>query len=181
MSYENPGPTVSATASEYAPSLEPLVLRADNGITLKQMTTIEDDRILFQAQNANSEHIARFGNRIYESLGDITEARLSSSRIKFGIWKSDEFIGTQSFVPRENGREAEVGTWLVEGATGHGYAASARKTLSRYLSTIFERVYAETDVRNTKAIKSLQLSGYQCTGENVLRKWGNAVIYEFVG
>jgi ribosomal-protein-serine acetyltransferase len=160
---------------------EPLVLTTDqDGLTLREMTTVDEDQALLQAQNDNLNHIAQFGNTILKTVEEATEARLNSGWVKLGIWKDGQLIGLQGFKPNDTASEAETGIWLIHEATGHGYATSACTALSRYLAKKYHRVFLETAANNQKAIKTFERSGYRPTGQTIQRDYGQAIVMDFV-
>jgi RimJ/RimL family protein N-acetyltransferase len=158
----------------------PLTLYTDGGLVLRQYATPEDDVTYLKIQNENREHIAEFGNKIYETSQEVREARLNSKGIlRMGIWKDDELIG-EVCVASKDGEEAEMGIWIAKHETGHGYATSVLQTATSYAVSKFRRVFAEVDPKNSISINLLKRAGYSDTGKTVERNWANepALIFE---
>jgi len=157
----------------------PVTLYTDDGIVLRQYATPEDDLIFFAIQNENREHIAEFGNKIYETLDEVKEARLNpKGAMRMGIWREGILIGEVCAVSKD-GEEAEMGIWLAKNVTGHGYATSVLKTASVYAASKFRRVFAEVDPENSNSINLLKRAGYHDTGETVERDWANEPVLVF--
>ena len=139
---------------------ETIVLTTEeSGLVLRQMTRVEDDAAMFEAQNNNLDHIAEFGNTIYATIEEATRARLEDGWTKFGIWKDDKFIGVESFKPGDD--TAEVGYWLDTGYTGKGYASTATKALVDYLSTKYSTLTADIAEGNDKSIGVAERVGFK--------------------
>jgi len=168
-----------ALASREENIATPLVLYTDNGLLLRQYSTPEDDTAYLELENANRDHIAEFGNKIYETLEDVRKARLNPELLRLGIWEEDNLIG-EVCIASKDGKEAEMGVLLAKDSTGHGYATSALLEATNYAQENYERVFAEVAPDNERSISLLQRAGYvePSPGEVVQRDWGNALILE---
>ena len=160
--------------------MQALVLHTDDSLILRQYSTPEDDRAYFKVQNENREHIAEFGNKIYETLDEVKKARINpNGKIRMGIWIEGSLIG-EVCIASKDGEEAEMGIWLVKSETGHGYATTVLKTASEYAITKYKRVFAEVEPNNVSSINLLKRAGYfePEPGKIVERNWGNALVFE---
>ncbi len=175
MSVETQKPSL-AEAQE---PVEPIVLGTDMpGLTLRQMVSEHDDEQYYDFQNRNVEHIAEFGNSIYDSVAIVTEKRLEHGNGRFGVWFEGALVGIVSYSTKGHEKEAEMGILLDQDATGHGYATASVRALTKYATHHFDRVYAEVAPDNEKSISLLERTGYQATGETVEREWGSALVFE---
>jgi hypothetical protein len=96
---------------------EELQLNTVDGLELRQYVGADDDRKYLDLQKRNREHIAEFGNRVYEGLRQVREAREGpKGKMRLGIWSGEQLIGEAAI--GENGDEAELGLWLDKNATG---------------------------------------------------------------
>lgn len=148
------------------------------GLRLVQMLTPEDDEAYFKLQNANIDYWQEFGNKIDETVEEVTAGRLEHGNGQFGIWLNDELIGMVEYSLKRYPDQAEIGVLLDKKATHHGYATEAIKSLTEYAKQRFNRVYAEVAPDNERSIKLLTRAGYQGTGEKVSREWGEALVFE---
>lgn len=155
-----------------------LIVTAQEGLTLRQMTSVEDDEEYLNLQNANLSHFAEFGNSIYDNVEEVTQSRLEKNRVRFGIRKDDVLIGMEGYTPSHDGDSAEVGIHLAEDEQGHGYATVALKALTAHMEPKFERIYAEVMLENQKSIRLCERTGYAISDE-VLRDWGRAVVLDY--
>lgn len=142
------------------------------------MLTPEDDEAYFELQNANVEYWREFGNKIDETVEEVTKGRLEHGNGQFGIWLSGELIGMVGYSTKRFADQAEMGVLLDRKAAGHGYATEALKSLTEYASSRFNRVYAEVAPDNERSLKLVARAGYQHTGEKVSRDWGEALVFE---
>jgi RimJ/RimL family protein N-acetyltransferase len=171
---ENTSPEILDT--ENAPDPDTVILHADHGLTLRQYIGPEDDKSYFRVQNENREHIARYGNKIFETIEEVEEARINPKGVfRLGVWKDDDLVGEVCIAEKE-GDQAEMGIWIAENMTGRGYATSVMKTATQYALPRYSRVFAEVDPRNTSSIELLKRCGYLATGETVRRDWSELPI-----
>jgi RimJ/RimL family protein N-acetyltransferase len=165
--------------SESTKGAEPICIKtAQEGLTLVQMLTRDDDMAYFDLQNANIEYWKEFGNSIDESVEKVTKRRLEHGSGRFGIQLDDKLIGIASYSTKGHDREAEVGVLLDKDAAGHGYASAAVKAITDFAKSRFDRIFSEVAPDNAKSINLLIRSGYQTNGELVERKWGKALVFE---
>ena len=148
------------------------------GLTLLEMTTVDDDQAYFDLQNANIEYWKEYGNTIDSSLAEVTARRLDRSDGRYGIWHESELVGMVGCSAKKNPGEAEVGVLLAKDAAGHGYATAAVRALTDFIKPQFDRVFAEAAPDNTKSIEMLERSGYQTNGAVIERDWGRALVFE---
>lgn len=175
-------PSEASSAPDPRPEIvpNPLTLYTDDGLVLRQHATPEDDEAYFRLQNENHDHIARFNNKIFSTIDEVREARLNPKGvIRMGIYRDDVLIGEVG-VASPHGEEAEIGIWLAENATGHGYGTSAVKAATDYALRKYKRVFSEVAPGNTDSIKLLKRVGYYEPepGRIVERKWGKALVFE---
>lgn len=142
------------------------------------MVTEEDDKTFFKLQNANLDFWKRFGNKIYQSIEEVTALRLDQDDNLFGIWAEDKLVGFVGYSTKGHPREAEMGISLDQNSTGHGYATKSFKALTDFAKPQFGRVYAEVSPDNISSIELMKRAGYTTTGEIVERGWGPALVFE---
>lgn len=163
--------------SEKTKNTEPTIIEAQD-IKLVQMVTQDDDKAYFDMQNVNLDFWKRFGNKIYESVEEITAFRLDQDDNRFAIWADDRLVGFVGYSVKGHPREAEIGISLDQNSTGHGYATKSFRALTDFAKSQFDRVYAEVAPDNINSVEMLKRSGYQTTGEIVERDWGKALVFE---
>ncbi len=149
------------------------------GLVLTRMLSIGDDREYFAFQMRNRAHIAEFGNTIDPDLGAVTKRRVAKGRVRFGVRKDGELVGVVDYVPSEDGKEAEVGILLSQNEGGHGYATATLKTMTAYLESRYERIFAEVDPRNEKSMRLCERVGFVLKPGFIRREWGDAVVLEY--
>jgi RimJ/RimL family protein N-acetyltransferase len=158
----------------------PLTIETDQeGLILRQMTTVEDDQDYLGLQNNNRNHIAEFGNTIDANIARVVLRRTEIDRVRFGIYKDGEIIGVEDYKISEDSHEAEVGILLAKDAEGHGYAMSALKALTAHIEPKFQRIFAEVDPNNKKSIRLFERIGYAPQEVLIQRGWGKAAVLEF--
>lgn len=172
----------SASPSEIDHITDPVVLETDQpNLTLKQMTSLQDDLEYLQLQQRNADHIAEFGNTVDSTVEEVNARRTNKHMGRFGIRKDDHLYGAAEFVPSEDTKEAEVGVVLDKDATGQVMALSALKAMTEYIAPHFERVFAEIDPKHERSIHMCEKAGYVRKGDIVEREWGPAVVMVYVG
>jgi RimJ/RimL family protein N-acetyltransferase len=149
------------------------------GLTLLEMTTIQDDEAYFDLQNANLDYWKEFGNSIDPSVEEVTIRRTMRDGPRFGIYKDGLLIGIQGYMESPDGKQAEVGILMSQESGGHGYATSAVKALTEYIKPQYERVFAEIKPDNSRSIKLFENTGYTRVGDEIERPWGRALVYEY--
>jgi RimJ/RimL family protein N-acetyltransferase len=158
----------------------PFTLFTEDGLVIRQYAVPEDDHAFFKLQNDNYEHIVEFGNKIYETLDEVKEARINPQGvIKLGVSKEGVLIGDACIAGKDD-EEAELGIVLAKDATGHGYATSVLKTLTDYSLAHYERVFAEVSPNNVRSIALMRRCGYfePEPGKVFQREWGEALVFE---
>jgi len=157
-----------------------LIHGQSKGVLLRELTEA-DDQPYFTAIEENREHLDNFGNRAavkYPTINEVVQAReQAGDKLRLGIWVFDGLVGAINATPNSDNTEAEIGYWLTESATGHGYATIAVRALTRYLCPQYDHVFAVVNTGNTNSANVLLRAGYQQSGE-VDRDYGRAAIYE---
>lgn len=96
-------------------------------------------------------------------IESLVEFKASGNGVNYGLWRQDELLGLFT-VNKVNWskKEADVGFWLVESATGQGLATLAFTRLCNDLFKHgFGRLMASTAVSNQRAQSVLQRSGFK--------------------
>ena len=148
-----------------------LVIPTDReDIVLRQLSSQSDDLAYYNAVSSNREHLNQNGEATgtkYPTLMSVAEARIkpiNAEKLRFGIWGNSQqsFLGSINLTPR--GDCTEVGYWLDQNHTGHGYATFALKALSAYaLEQGYPKIYAEATETNQPSIDILERTGYAKT------------------
>ena len=147
------------------------------GLKLVQMNSIDDDRRYLSFQHRNREHIAEFGNKVDETIEEVTARR--SGRIIYGIYLNEELIGALDFVPHGDGKEAEVGISLDKEAVGHGYATAAIRAGLSHMAPKFDRLFAEVHPDNEPSLRLCRRVGLVARPGLVQRQWGPALVFDY--
>ncbi|HVV66683.1 MAG TPA: GNAT family N-acetyltransferase [Candidatus Saccharimonadales bacterium] len=149
-------------------------------VTVRELTTIYDDRAYFEAIHEDRQHVDQYANFVswkYPTVEAVTMARLTNGpKLRMGIWEKEDLKGAINALPRENG-EAEIGYWLRKSAVGHGYATLALTALTAFLQPPYSRLYAEVHPDNQPSVDVLRRSGYIAAGA-ADREWGPALVFE---
>ena len=154
-------------------------------IVLRQLSTQSDDLAYFNALNGSREYLDQNGEKTgekYPSLMSVAEARINpvnADKLRFGIWGNNQqsFLGSINLTPKDDC--TEIGYWLDQFHTGHGYATFALKALSAYaLEQGYPKIYAEVTETNQPSLDVLERAGYakvcQYMGSYVLSLLANA-------
>jgi RimJ/RimL family protein N-acetyltransferase len=166
---ENPS---SPDQSELTQVAGPIVIETDQpGLVLVEMLGIEDDEKVLNFQNRDADHIKEFGNTIFSSVEEVTSKRLEMGGQRFWIRKDGVDVGWEGYGVSEDGKTAEVGIIIAEDASGHGYATSAVKAITKHIEPDFEDVIAEARADHGASIAVLKKSGYEAYRENAPREW----------
>lgn len=156
-----------------------VIKTSQSDLEIVQMIDETDDKEYFDFQNQNREHFKRFGNKVYDTLEEVTKTRIERGDHRFGIRKQGGLIGMEGFAVSGDGKRAELGILLGESSTGHGYATAALKALSDYAIGYYPVVYADVEPNNAKSIALLERVGYVQTEGPVQRDWGTALVFEY--
>lgn len=154
-------------------------LTTSGGLVLRSYATPQEDAAYFKLQNENREHIAQFGNIIFDTEQAVQESHKKPDSIDLGIWKEDTLIGN-ACIAITDGSQAELGIWLAKTAEGHGYATDVFKAITKYAVSNYKRVFAEVDPTNARSIRLMQRVGYVTDGQIVARDWGKALVFELM-
>ncbi|MDB5184255.1 MAG: hypothetical protein JWN38_63 [Candidatus Saccharibacteria bacterium] len=136
------------------------------GTFLRQLHNEADDVAYFNAVEANLEHLSQFGDETaakYPTLESVREARVHPSnpdKLRLGIWHRKTFVGSINLTP-DAYQGAEIGYWLDERYTGHGYATLAVRALGNYAQKRYSSVYAHVATGNVASEAVLERAGYQ--------------------
>lgn len=178
--FETLKPRLTEPAADLVASKEIIVIPTDReGLYLRQYALPSDDKAYFELQSVNRDYWAEYGNKIYETLAEVKQARLNPKLLKFGYWDGGTLIGDLC-IDSEDGKQAELGISLDKKMSGRGLASSAFSALTAYALDHFERVFAEVDQNNQRSIAMLERAGYSqpTPGRVVKRDWGDALVYE---
>lgn len=152
------------------------------GVFLRELATPADDQIFFDSLQEDPDHVNNFGNSVantYDTLEKVRDRRLSVGKdIRLGIWDGNQFKGCIGGRVNDNDEsQIEIGYWLRKSAVGHGYATVATQAITSFLSSKYERVFAEVNEDNIASAKVLERAGYTQTAE-VDRDWGHMKVFE---
>ncbi len=92
----------------------------------------------------------------------------------FGIFKNDKFIGRIRFFNINPGEIAscEIGYWLSDSDTGHGFMTEALQALEKQLFGIgFNRIQMEIDSGNIKSENIAKKNNYVLEGRTRQSSW----------
>ena len=148
-----------------------IIIVVDDCIQLKQLVA-EDAVHYFNLVDKNRGHLSQFGDETakkYESLEQVSESIINpknKSRLRFGIWVKDVFVGTINLTLNEDTKGnpiAEIGYLLGECYQGKGYIG---KSLARLIQYAFhemdiQMVYAEVENGNERSVNVLTKAGFQ--------------------
>lgn len=112
-----------------------IIPTANESVTLRELT-VEDAQAYFEAVDNSRAHLSQFGDTTAEKYPDVAsvvdsiEHPIYQAKKRFGIWDRDQFVGSINLSPSAN--LAEIGYWVDQRYTGHGYASTAANALARY-------------------------------------------------
>jgi len=145
-------------------------------LVLKQLT-VEDAPSYFGAVDASREHLSQFGDETatkYPNLESVEESLKNPpdpSKLRFGIWDNDIFVGSINLKPDTEG--TEIGYWLDSRHVGHGYATFALKTIAHYATQRFGKPHAWVTKGNDKSVAVMKRAGFVHTNTH-----DNKLIFE---
>jgi len=164
---------------------QPLTLVTDRKtVVLRELITPADDVAYFEAVQESPSHVDNYLNEVaskYDSLEKVRDRRLNTGDdIRMGIWDGNNFTGSiRAHIEEGNLTQAEIGYWLRESATGHGYTRLAIRALTKYIQPKFSRVFAEVHPDNAPSIKALIGSEYSQV-DTVERQWSGETVKALV-
>ncbi|MEA2077482.1 MAG: GNAT family protein [Candidatus Marinimicrobia bacterium] len=157
-------------------------LQGERLILKRTRPTQEMAELIFQAVDANREHLRPFSP--WEKNDDSVESCLNylkekepktkaGERVEYGIFIKDgnEYIGNiQVFNMSQENHCGELGYWLTESSTGHGYMREAVRILEKecFTSLNLHRIQITCDVLNEASTKVIKACAY--TYEGTLRE-----------
>lgn len=168
---------------EQLDNLEPTEIDAGIGRVMLRELTPADAQRYFDLIDFNRDHFRRTGEvetlRKYQTVEDVRNSldpnrpwkHQEDERYRFGIWAEDVMVGSINYRPSgPEHSKAVLGYWVGAEYVGHGYAASAVRTLLPYLR---ERGFlvAEALVRddNEASQKTLRNADFNKSSERVDR------------
>ena len=103
---------------------------------------------------------------IEQVIDRLMKLKAEKNGASYGLWKGPELIGLMT-INHVNWKkkEADVGYWIIEKATGHGYATKAFSALVRYCFEVLDlkTLTAHTATTNIKSQKILKKMGFKET------------------
>lgn len=99
---------------------------------------LDDADAFFDAVDASREHLSQFGDITADNYPNVKAVAQSidwpvykhETGLRLGIWNNDTFVGSISLHPLQD--HYEVGYWLDQRHTGHGYATIALRALAAH-------------------------------------------------
>lgn len=158
---------------DFDPPAERLIIPAAGGLLLKQLF-IDDAGPMLEAISYDRSHLSKFDDdtaKKYKTEQDIIDSIVlpdDPSRLRFGIWDGDTFVGSVNLQPRGE-RLAEIGYWLGAKYIGQDIAGKAAIAISDYAfangyDSLFAKVYAANenfDEGNEASKRTLLKAGYR--------------------
>jgi len=148
--------------------IKPIELIVDSEIKLIRLRP-QDAHIMFALIDRNREHLSQFGEStalkypaedvVYESIIDSA----NPFRLRFGIWTSQNFVGSINITPDNGSSKAETGYYLGKEFTGKGYTIRSLNRIVQYAFNDMQllEVYARVNKENTASKKVLERAGFR--------------------
>jgi len=159
----------------------PIELTVDSEIVLRQFRA-EDAKVIFELIGRNRKHLSQHNDNT--SLKYPTEASVlesiehpkNPSRLRFGIWVKETYVGTINITPQDDKSSAEIGDYIGKEFTNKGYST---KSLNRIVLYAFENlrlseVFGLVHKDNTPSIKVLCKAGFTEASE---KRKGDILFY----
>lgn len=151
----------------------PLIIPTENpDLTLRELTTIEDDQATLQIISRSRQHIGAYGGKMGEisrftSVKEVTSERMaqkSRGGILLGGWlknvgAAEELAGNVTIFPNFDG--IEIGGWAAEQHTQKGLAGTAIRAATPYALSISTNVYTKSLPDNQPSLAVIKGSGFR--------------------
>lgn len=152
-----------------------LELVSTSGRIILRQFTVRDVQDIFELIDTNRAWLSQNGDRTadkYQTAEDVFESiarPANPSRLRFAIRTvTGMLVGSINLTPdSDNPYRGEVGYYLGEEGTGHGYATEAVVTLSAYAfgALGYDELYAKVVPENEPSGRVLVRAGYVERGE----------------
>ncbi|OGG54617.1 hypothetical protein A3C20_01000 [Candidatus Kaiserbacteria bacterium RIFCSPHIGHO2_02_FULL_55_25] len=150
---------------------QPLVITTERDDVLLREYVVEDADAIFLLIDRNREHLSRWGDVTsskYPNLASVVQSirhPVSPGRLRMGIWRRNEFVGSVNLQPLPAPYHAEVGYWLGQEYTGSGLMTTAVRKITAYAFETIEYFYLKANVRkeNLPSQKVLERVGFRVT------------------
>lgn len=154
------------TVHEEFQQSHPIEIEVEGGLRLRQLF-IEDAEAYFDLIKYDRAHLTQFNDPTaekYKSVADVINSIVNPDnpdRLRLGIRNGDQMVGSINLTPKEN-NQAEIGYWVGKQYIGHGYAAKAVRSLSKYGfdEHNYDSLFARVVVGNEASKRTLLNSGY---------------------
>jgi RimJ/RimL family protein N-acetyltransferase len=141
-------------------------------VELRQLVPA-DALAYFEAVDTNREHLSQYDDPTSRNYPDLESVRGSiydppvPTKLRLGIWDRDTFVGSINLKPikDEVKDKVELGYWLDERYTGHGYATLAVKALATK-SPRYTELFALIHPDNTASKNVVERSGFHIGGRS---------------
>ncbi|EKE20447.1 MAG: acetyltransferase related protein [uncultured bacterium] len=151
--------------------MDRIILEIDANIALKQYI-ISDSEAIFKLIDNDRSHLSQHGDTTAQKYPTLESVRNSivnpenTSRLRFGIWDRDVFVGTINITPNEDTLEnpiAEVGYFLGEDYQGKGYIGKSLERLIQYAFSELniQMVYATVARGNNRSANVFIRAGFR--------------------
>jgi aminoglycoside 6'-N-acetyltransferase len=151
-----------------------LRLRSFDTADLEAFATYRNDEVVASYQGWNTPYTLEQAQSFLEEMRKVSPGTQ-------GVWyqvaierKSDAvLLGDCAFKLSSDGRQSELGCTLAQAHWGHGYATEAVRRLIAYLfgDLGLHRVYANCDVENLAAVRTLEQLGLRREAHFVENLW----------
>jgi GNAT superfamily N-acetyltransferase len=142
------------------------------GLTLVEMTGVDDDKKVLEFQNRQAGYIAEFDNTIYLSEEEVTTSRVAAGGKRYWIRHDGVDVGWEGYrLQGEDGTTAEIGVIVDKEAAGHGIGTAAISALTRHIQPQFEAVKAEVRADHKASLSVMEKAGFVKTTEKVEGNW----------
>ncbi len=149
----------------------PLVIKTERDDVLLREYVVGDSKAIFDVVNRNREHLSRWGDVTsgkYPDEASVVESirhPVSPGRLRMGIWRRNEFVGSVNLAALPAPYHAEVGYWLGQEYTGSGLMTVAVRAITVYAFETVEYFYLKANVRkeNVPSQRVLERVGFRVT------------------
>jgi RimJ/RimL family protein N-acetyltransferase len=144
---------------------EVLILQTSReNLELRQFATVADDAAVFNAINANREHLSQYGETTATSAPNLASVSRRNLRlgdeIRMSILDDNIFQGVVRASPSDDKKQVELGLWLIEKATGKGSATLALSALTKHVLPQYDRAFVRININNIKSQNVAERAGY---------------------
>ena len=135
---------------------------------------IEENREFLEAWQGHFEYI-RGVDDVVAYLNKRAEQIKTNEGVCFYIFVDDKIVGRIRF-SHIDGTSCEIGYWLAQSATGHGYMGEALSALETELFKFgFEKIIIDVDAGNTPSENVARRAGYTLEKILPMESWAKCV------